>query len=127
DGAPIPADSARLVGRPPHGVVWWTPDGPGTGSGSPRVLRLAALARPLDRDLGSLLAGEGIRIPAADEARFLQEFYPDLRRRVEVTQVDGSVRLPDLGPATLALTGEHQGGHRLSLAWEWVAPLGDSE
>jgi superfamily II DNA or RNA helicase len=127
DGAPILADSALLVGRPAHGVAWWTPAGPGTASGSPGVLRLATLARPLDRDLGNLLAGEEIRIPATDEARFFQQFYPDLRRRVEVTPVDGSVRLPDLGPATLALSGEHQDGHRLSLAWEWAVPLGDSE
>jgi superfamily II DNA or RNA helicase len=127
DGAPILADSALLVGRPAHGVAWWTPAGPGTASGSPRVLRLATLARPLDRDLGNLLANEEIRIPAADEARFFQQFYPDLRRRVEVTPVDGSVRLPDLGPPTLTLTGEHQDGHRLSLAWEWAVPLGDSE
>src|SRR5262249_38599999 len=53
DGAPIPTDSALLVGRPAHGVAWWTPAGPSDASGSPRVLRLAALARPLDHGLGN--------------------------------------------------------------------------
>ena len=57
------------------------------------------------------------RFPAADEPRFWTEFAAQLRQKVELASTDGSVRLPDAVPPTLALTVDFQPGHRVGLDW----------
>jgi superfamily II DNA or RNA helicase len=125
DGLPIAPDRSLLVGRPAHGVVWW---GERTGpapSPNDRVLRLAALEAPLAPETESALTGPPIQIPVGDENRFFREYYPGLLRQVEVVAADDSVRLPDLGPATLTLTIDRLPRHELALEWQWVQQVGD--
>jgi superfamily II DNA or RNA helicase len=122
DGAPIGAANTVLVGAPPHGVVWWGVRGEPPARGE--ALRLAPLAGPLAPAMEKALAGPPIRIPAGDEDRFFQHFYPGLLRQVEVVADEDSVRLPEQGPATLTLTVNRLPGHRLALRWQWIRPVG---
>lgn len=126
DGMSVAPDCAVLVGQPTHGIAWWAVRGQAPPQPKDRVLRLAPLARPLDPGMSAMLTGPAIQIPAADEARFIQQYYPALLRQVEVTAGE-SARLPDLGQAVLTLTVDRLAGHRLSLGWEWVLPLGDRQ
>jgi superfamily II DNA or RNA helicase len=127
DGVPVAPDCAVLVGQPAHGIAWWAVRGQAAPQPKDRVLRLAPLVRPLESGVTAMLTGPAIRIPAADEARFLQQYYPALLRQVEVIAADESVRLLDLGPAVLTLNVDRLAGHQLSLGWEWVLPVGDRQ
>ena len=125
DGVPIAPDCAVLVGKPAHGVAWWgVRDQPSPASKN-RVLHLTPLTTPLTPAVAGMLNTPAIRIPAADEQRFFEQYYPKLLRRVEVVAAADSVGLPDLGAAVLTLTAARRPGHELSLVWEWVLAVGD--
>ncbi|PRY17033.1 DEAD/DEAH box helicase [Pseudosporangium ferrugineum] len=119
----IDPERSLLVGRPAHGVAWWGTTGPGSAS-DPGTLRLAPLARPLSAQVMDALTAPAIVVPAADEPRFLRQYYPGLARRAEVVPVDTSVDLPDLGQATLTLSAQTLPEHRMSLTWEWISQVG---
>lgn len=121
----IAAECMLLIGEPAHGLAWWGLHGAPEPPPRDRVLRLAPLTGPIPQDLAVMLDGPAIHIPTRDEARFLDSFYPYLIRRVEVVASHESVRLPEPGPATLTLTAEPLPGHRLSMRWDWVTPLGE--
>jgi superfamily II DNA or RNA helicase len=123
--ANVNADGMLLVGEPAHGLVWWATDGELEPHPRDRTLRLAPLVGSVPADLAAMLAGPAIRIPARDEARFLDEFYPNLLRRFEVVASDESVQLPEPGPATLTVTLDPLPGHRLSVRWAWVTRVGE--
>jgi superfamily II DNA or RNA helicase len=125
DDVPVAPDHSLLVGRPAHGVVWWGVRGGPVPQPKDRVLRLAPLAAPLASGLEKALAGPAIRIPARDEHRFFQEYYPGLLRRVDVVAAEGAAGLPGLGPATLTLTVDRLPRHELALGWQWVQTIGD--
>ncbi|MET0495033.1 MAG: DEAD/DEAH box helicase [Actinoplanes sp.] len=115
DGADvIDTATAVIIGRPAHGVAWW-------GRG---FLRLAPLARPLSAEAAQALAAPPIVVPAAEETRFLHQYYPGLARRTPVVSLDGSAALPGIEPAILTLTAQRLPGHRMSLAWNWVSTIG---
>jgi superfamily II DNA or RNA helicase len=127
DGIPAVPDCALLAGDPPHGVAAWGVLGEPVPAPKDRVLRLAPLERPLSPALRALLAEPEIVVPAADEDRFFQRYYPSLLRHAGVVAGTESVRLPDLGPAVLTLSVDRLAGHELSLAWDWVLPVGDDQ
>ncbi|HWG99854.1 MAG TPA: SNF2-related protein [Pilimelia sp.] len=124
-GAVIAGECCTLVGDPAHGVAWWAVRGEPAPPPRDRVLWLAALHRPLGPDLVGMLAGQPVRIPSVDVERFLARYYPRLARRVEIVPADDSVRLPDLGAATLTLAVTRGEGHRAALAWGWELVAGD--
>jgi superfamily II DNA or RNA helicase len=126
DGVPVAADHSIIIGEPAHGVAWWGERGAAEPRPAARVLRLAPLAGAMPTGMVKALAGSAVRIPAADEARFFERFYPDLLRQVEVVAAGPSVRLPEVGPSTLTMTLAPAPGHRLSISWEWVRTVGDS-
>ncbi|MFK0074497.1 DEAD/DEAH box helicase [Arthrobacter woluwensis] len=64
-------------------------------------------------------AAESVHIPAADEDRFLSEFYPRLRQGAPVVAASESVRLPTIGKPVLSLLADYRKDHRLDLHWEW--------
>ncbi|WP_204033008.1 DEAD/DEAH box helicase [Micromonospora qiuiae] len=124
DGTPIRAAQLAFVGQPAHGVAWWgEPDAATPRPGKP-ALRLAPLAGPLSRGMTRTLSRPAIRIPAAEEERFFDRFYPDLLRQVEVLPAGPAVRLPAVGPVTLAMTMTPEAGHRLRVEWEWHRVVG---
>ncbi|HEX9999746.1 MAG TPA: DEAD/DEAH box helicase, partial [Actinoplanes sp.] len=103
-----------MIGRPAHGVAWW-----GTGG-----LRMAPMARPVSADAVRALAAPPIVIPAADEPRFLRQFYPGLVRHADVVALDESVALPGIEPPVLTVTARRLPGHRMALTWAWVSTVG---
>jgi superfamily II DNA or RNA helicase len=124
DGAAV-LDPARLllIGDPAHGVAWWA-TGP---RGVPAALRLAPLAQPMSTEAALALAAPAIVVPAADEPRFLRQYYPGLARAADVVAVGDSVHLPDFDRPTLTVTGQRLPEHRMSLTWEWVTQVGADE
>jgi superfamily II DNA or RNA helicase len=114
---PLDLDSALLLGDPTHGVAWWPAETGGT-------LQVAPLSGTLDQTFAELLTAEPIRVPSADEERFLRDYFPRLRQRLEVVAIDESVALPEAQPPVLVLTVERRPGHRLSLTWAWSYALG---
>ncbi|GAA2567452.1 DEAD/DEAH box helicase [Winogradskya consettensis] len=117
---------ARLIviGEPVHGVAWSSVSGQAK-SDDLVSLRLAPLAGPMSAQALAALTAPEIVIPAADEPRFLRQYYPGLIRRTEVVSLDGSAALPAVQLATLTLTAQRMPGHRMSLAWEWIATVGE--
>jgi superfamily II DNA or RNA helicase len=119
----IDPDRSIMVGRPAHGVAWWgTTDQ--ASSKDLGTLRLAPLARPASPQAVEALAAPAIVVPAADESRFLRQYYPGLVRLADVVPLDESAALPDIRPATLTLTVQRLSGYRMSLGWDWVSVLG---
>ena len=125
EDARIAADCTLLIGEPSHGLAWWGLHGEPESDPKDRVLRVAPLSGPVPSELAVMLNGPAIHVPARDEPRFLETFYPYLLRLVDVVASDESVRLPEPGPATLVLTAEPLPGHRLSVRWDWATTLGE--
>ena len=124
DGAArIDPEKLVMVGQPAHGVAWWGTTGPGSSTDS-GTLRLAPVARPLSVRGTEALAAPAIVIPAAEEPRFLRQYYPGLARQYDIVPVDNTVNLPELGKATLRLSVRPLAEHRMSLSWEWVSVVG---
>ena len=113
-----------LLGDPGHGLFHWGPSG---GSQTP-TLTLHQLDRPLSRELRQLFTegGSALRIPANDEDRFLTSFVPQLRQKVPITSIDGSVEMPEYVPPLLRLTATFKEEHRLRLDWSWEYRIGAS-
>ncbi len=111
------ASAMLLIGERAHGVAWWQPDGTG--------LQLARLAAPLDAPVRGLVRRGPVRIPRRDEARFLADYYPLLRRRLSIESGDGSVVLPEAAPPMLRLAVEHLPEHRARIRWAWRYATGD--
>jgi len=120
-GDRVPLASSVLLGGPAHGLAWWHDEVPGPGSSrgatEDRQLHLAAFSAPVDDTLRAFVGRKPIRVPGRDEARFLREFCPNLRRRVSVRTSDQSVDLPPEAPVTLVLSILHSEGHHIALAW----------
>ncbi len=128
-GEPLPGP-VTLLGDPAHGVAWWGGRVDGAAAGpwdlSGRVLHLTRLARSVDADTRRLVeVTEPIVIPAADRQRFLRDFLPVLRSRLELTSRDGSVDIPVRRPGRLTLAMTHDERHRVGVSWRWRYPVGD--
>ncbi|MGM0385169.1 MAG: SWIM zinc finger family protein, partial [Actinomycetota bacterium] len=118
-GSTDDAAPASFVGQPAHGVVLDLGAAPG-----PLGLLLAPLHKPLDRKASGVLSVGELRVPAEDVERFLAEYYPALRRVVEVRSSDGSVELPVVAPPRLGLRLTYADARSLSLEWSFLYEAG---
>jgi superfamily II DNA or RNA helicase len=111
DGDDGPAAVSGVVGD--HGV--WTAET------SPTLrVTLAPTASALGVDERRLLTiTPEIVVPADETGEFLTEFYPGLRRSVDVVSSDSSVELPELVPPALLLTIGFERSHTIRLGWGW--------
>jgi superfamily II DNA or RNA helicase len=111
----VDRDNHVLVGNPPHGVIWWD---------NRNALRLAPLARGTDLD--GAISSPPVRVPAAQEERFLRHVYPRLSARLPVVS-DDSVELPKVGRSQLVLRVRTLGrlARGVELEWTWSVPVGD--
>ena len=110
DGARLEAQSAGAIAD--HGVY--------TTTFSPTEFTVAPTARPLSIKQRALLGRDAtVVIPGADVDEFLTEYYPALRRTIEITSGDDSVSLPQLLPPVLVLTATFGKKQSISLAWTW--------
>ena len=90
--------------------------------------RLARLINPVPSQLHQLTTSRGwLTVPAAQERRFREEFYPRLRHAASIISSDGSFPLPAISPPTLVLGASYGAGHELQVSWEWAYQVGDSE
>ncbi len=83
-------------------------------------ITLAPLDSPLTPELRALLGqAKPLEVPAEEVTEFLEGYYPQLRRRIEVTSSDDSIELPALQRPTLVLTATFRPKHVLMLQWAW--------
>ena len=88
--------------------------------------RLARLINPVPIQVQQLaLSRQSLSIPAAQERRFREHFYPRLRHAASLTSSDGSYSLPAISPPTLVLGASYGDGHELDVTWEWAYRVGD--
>ena len=121
-----PAVPVLFIGAGGHGAVCI---GPEQAAGEPArwPFRLVRLARPVPPPLQQLtLAGEPLEVPAAQEPRFLDRYYPRLRLTAEMVSSDGSFSPPVISGPELVLHARYGGAHALDVSWEWAYRVGDS-
>ena len=122
DGHELQVRRIGLLGDPAHGLFHWGP-----GPGPTPTLSLFQLTQPLSRELRQLLAeGSSLTIPVADEHRFTTDYVPQLRQKVAISSIDGSVSLPESQPPLLTLLATFKEEHRLRLDWAWEYRIGGS-
>ena len=65
-------------------------------------------------------------MPAAEEPRFRDRYYPRLRHAATVISSDGSFTPPVISGPDLVLRASFRGDHELEVSWEWAYRVGDS-
>nr|WP_228497590.1 DEAD/DEAH box helicase [Frigoribacterium sp. VKM Ac-1396] len=82
---------------------------------------LAPTTSPLDDEQRRLLTiTPEVVVPAGDSAEFLRDYYPTLRRSVDVVSSDASVEFPTIVPPMLTLTVGFEKAQTIRLAWGWT-------
>ena len=90
-------------------------------------LRLAKLAESVPQQLQRMaLENQCFEIPAAEQSRFRDEYYPRLRHMATVISSDKSFTPPVISDPTLVLRASYAADHGLDVSWEWVYEVGDS-
>ena len=123
-----PAVPVAFLGAEGHGAVCIAHAQAAAGGepGSWRF-RLARLARPVPPPLQRMaLGGESLDVPAAEEPRFRDRYYPRLRQAAALISSDGSFTPPVISGPDLVLRARYGGGHELEVSWEWAYQVGDS-
>jgi superfamily II DNA or RNA helicase len=88
--------------------------------------RLARLINPVPIEVQQLaMSRQALTIPAAQERRFREQYYPRLRNVASLISSDGSYDLPAISPPTLVLGASYSEGHELDVSWEWAYRVGD--
>lgn len=104
-------DGVSVHGTPERIVAIGEPDGP---------LRLARLAHPIPPSVKPLFATPaGVRVPAADQDRFLDQYFGRLRAQVAVESGDDSFTPPTPRRPELRLSLQPRPDHALQLSWDW--------
>jgi superfamily II DNA or RNA helicase len=116
-----------FIGAAGHGMIW--ADQPQQAADPAEVrFRLAKLSPSVPQMLQQVvLAGQEVRIPAAENARFRAEYYPQLRRVASVGSSDGSFSPPAISGPQLSLQAGYGDGHVLDLSWSWLYQIDDAQ
>ena len=121
-----PSAPVAFIGAEGHGAVCIDPAEAVDEHRSWRFW-LARLARPVPPPLQRMaLGGESLDVPAAEEPRFRNRYYPRLRQAAAVISSDGSFTPPVIRGPDLVLRARYGGGHELEVSWEWAYRVGDS-
>ncbi len=105
--------SLGVLGEPAHGIFYTAEEAAGV-----QKLIVARLDHLLSRELRQLVVDpHSLVIPPEDEARFLTDFIPRLRQKMNITSADRSVRLPDYVEPILGLVVHFREEHRVRLDW----------
>jgi superfamily II DNA or RNA helicase len=124
-------DAARpvaFIGNNAHGLVCIDrADAERGGDPAGWRFRLARLEKAMPAPLQRMaLASQRLEIPRGEEPRFLDGYYPRLRRAASVISSDGSFTPPAISGPELALQACYGPGHDLEVNWEWAYRVGDS-
>jgi len=121
-----PSVPVAFIGAEGHGAVCIDPAEAAEEPGS-WCFRLARLARPVPPPLQRMaLGGESLDVPAAEEPRFRDRYYPRLQQAAAVISSDGSFTPPVICGPDLVLRARYGSGHELEVSWEWAYRVGDS-
>ena len=123
-----PAVPVAFIGAEGHGAVCIDRAQAAAGGepGSWRF-RLVRLSQPVPSPLQRMtLAGESLEVPAAEEPRFQDRYYPRLRQVAAVVSSDGSFTPPAISGPDLVLRASYGSGHELEVSWEWAYRVGES-
>ena len=118
-----------FIGTDGHGVVYLDPDeAPRNADPASRRFRLARLRQAVPPRLQEMaLDGQRLEVPAAEQGRFRDEFYPRLRHAVTVISSDGSFTPPAISDPTLVLRASYGDGHDVQVNWEWAYRVGERQ
>jgi len=124
DAAVLPV---LLIGSEGNGVVYADPaEVEQSADPANWRFRLARLSQPAPAQLLQMtLTGQPMKVPASEEDRFREQYYPRLRRAATLVSSDESVALPAISPPTLVLAASYGEGHDLDVSWEWAYEVGD--
>ena len=113
DDRELELSSLGVLGEPAHGIFHVGEEVAGV-----QELVVARLDELLSRELRQFVVDpHSVLIPAEDEARFLTDFVPRLRQKINITSDDRSVRLPDYVEPILGVTVHFRPEHRVRLDW----------
>jgi superfamily II DNA or RNA helicase len=128
DGVPADAVPIQFIGTQGHGMVYVNrADMRHSADRGDWPLRMAKLAKPAPRRLQRLALDQGqLSVPATDQSRFRDEFYPRLRQAATVISSDQSFTPPVISDPSLVLRASYGADHDLNLSWEWAYEVGDS-
>jgi superfamily II DNA or RNA helicase len=127
DEPPADAVPVAFIGTEGHGLVYTgradVEHGGDPGEWPLRIARFAAPVPPLLQRLA--LEGQPLDIPAADQSRFRDEYYPRLQQMARVISSDESFTPPVIPDPVLVLNASYGAGHGLDLRWEWAYEIGE--
>jgi superfamily II DNA or RNA helicase len=84
------------------------------------ALRIAMLDQPLSPAMSRLVTlGQRVVVPVADEDRFLNDYFPQLRTAINVRSSDHSFDPPAPRVPQLALELRPRSDHQMELRWDW--------
>jgi superfamily II DNA or RNA helicase len=128
DGTDMDAVPIRFIGTEGHGVVYVDrAEAEGSADHGDWHLGLAKLAKAVPPQLQRMaLEGQRFEIPAAEQSRFRDEYYPRLRQMATVISSDKSFTPPVISDPTLVLRASYTADHGLDISWEWAYEVGDS-
>ncbi|MPZ79999.1 MAG: helicase [Actinophytocola sp.] len=128
DGAPVDAAPVEFIGADGHGVIYIDrAEIRRTTEHNDWRLNLAKLAEPVSPRLRQMaIENRRLEVPAAEQARFRDEYYPRLRHLATVTSSDESFTPPAISEPTLVLRASYGGDHHLDVDWEWSYQVGDA-
>src|SRR6266568_2888797 len=128
EGAQAGAVPVAFIGGEGHGLVYVDRADAAAGSGPGGCrFRLARLSKPVPPQLQRMaLAGQRLEVPATEESRFRDGYYPRLRRAAAVISSDGSFTPPAIVGPDLVLRACYGPGHDLEVSWKWAYQVGDS-
>jgi superfamily II DNA or RNA helicase len=127
EGAPADVVPAAFIGSEAHGLVYV--DRADMQGGDPGGCRfgLARLGSAVPPQLQRMaLADQRLEVPAAEQSRFLEGYYPRLRRAATMISSDGSFTPPEISGPALVLRACYGTGHDLEIGWEWAYQVGES-
>ena len=124
DGVPV-----RFIGTEGHGVVYLDrAEAQRSADPGSWRFRLARLVQAVPAQLQEMaLAGERLTVPAAEQARFRDRFYPRLRQMATVISSDGSFTPPVISGPNLVLRASYGDGHDVQVDWDWAYQVGGSQ
>jgi superfamily II DNA or RNA helicase len=128
DGTPVDVVPVRFIGTEGHGVVYVSrAEAEAATVHGDWHLQLARLVKVVPPRLQNMaLEQRRLEIPAAEQSRFRDGYYPRLRQMATVISSDESFVPPVISDPVLVLRASYGDGHDLEVDWEWAYQVGDS-